>query len=86
MKTSDQGIAVLHHYESCKLKAYPDPATGGLPWTIGWGHTGPEVKPGLVWTQEQADAAFAERLAKEFEPGVSDMVHTASQNQFDAMV
>jgi lysozyme len=24
-------------------------------WTIGWGATGPDVKPGLTWTQDQAD-------------------------------
>lgn len=28
----------------------------GTPWTIGWGHIGPEVHYGLVWTQAQADA------------------------------
>jgi lysozyme len=52
--------------ENCKLTAYPDPAsprargtgTSGAPWTIGWGHTGPEVHEGLVWTQAQADAAL----------------------------
>ncbi|RKP44692.1 lysozyme [Pararobbsia silviterrae] len=30
----------------------------GAPWTIGYGHTGPEVHQGLVWTQPQADAAL----------------------------
>lgn len=27
----------------------------GAPWTIGWGHTGPEVRYGLEWTQDQCD-------------------------------
>lgn len=45
-----------NEFEGCKLTAYPDPASGGDPWTIGWGHTGPEVHEGLVWTQAQADA------------------------------
>lgn len=35
-------------------KAYPDPATGGHPYTIGWGSTGPDVKPDTVWTEKQA--------------------------------
>lgn len=43
-------------HEGCRLEAYQD---GGGIWTIGWGHTGPEVHEGLVWTQGQADAAFA---------------------------
>lgn len=25
------------------------------PWTIGDGHTGPDVEPGLIWNQVQAD-------------------------------
>jgi lysozyme len=30
----------------------------GQPWTIGYGHTGPEVVEGLVWTLEEAAAAL----------------------------
>ena len=40
------------------LKAYPDPRSGGPPWTIGFGHTGREVHPGLVWTPAQCEAAL----------------------------
>lgn len=40
--------------EGCKLEAYPDPATGGDPWTIGFGHTG-DVKPGDRISQHQAE-------------------------------
>lgn len=87
MRTSSDGIEILHFFEGLKLKAYPDPATGGAPWTIGRGETGPHVRPGLVWTQEQADAAFAERLAREFEPAVSLAAgDQTTQSQFDAMV
>ncbi len=25
--------------EGARLRAYPDPGTGGSPWTIGFGHT-----------------------------------------------
>lgn len=45
--------------EGCKLQAYRDD-DGVL--TIGWGHTGPEVVEGLVWTQEQADSTLASDL------------------------
>ena len=38
--------------------AYPDPATGGDPWTIGYGSTyddkGVKVKKGGVWTHKKA--------------------------------
>ena len=48
-------------HEGCKLTAYQD--QGGV-WTIGYGHTGPEVIAGLVWTQEQAEQALEIDLAK----------------------
>lgn len=48
--------------EGLRLRAYPDPATGGRPWTIGWGQTGPDIGPKTVWSQERADAALAETL------------------------
>jgi GH24 family phage-related lysozyme (muramidase) len=48
-------LAIVKEFEGCKLTAYPDPGTGGDPWTIGWGSTGPGIGPGTVWTQQQAD-------------------------------
>ena len=45
---------------SCK--AYPDPGTGGSPWTIGWGSTGPEVTPETIWTQQQAEDSLDKHL------------------------
>lgn len=86
MKTSTDGLALLHHYEGCKLTAYPDPATGGAPYTIGFGDTGPDVVPGLTITQDEANRRLANRLAREFEPGVSNLAITATQKQFDALV
>lgn len=87
MKTSEHGIAVMHHFEGCRLEAYPDPATGGAPWTIGWGHTGADVWPGLVIDQAEADRRFEKRLADEFEPGVlRALQRLLAQCEFDAMV
>lgn len=43
-------------------QAYPDPATGGDPWTIGYGSTGPDIKPGVVWTHERALKALEDHL------------------------
>lgn len=87
-KTSPKGIALIHSFEQCRLTAYPDPgSSNGEPWTIGWGSTGPDIKRGTVWTQEQADARFAADLAK-FERGVAAAVGDAptTQDQFDALV
>lgn len=42
--------------------AYPDPGTGGDPWTIGWGCTGRDISQGTVWTVERAQAALEAHL------------------------
>jgi lysozyme len=86
-RISGRGIALIEEAEGCRLAAYPDPGTGGAPWTIGVGHTGPEVHPGLVLTKEQADALLRQDLAK-FERGVAALIagHATTQSQFDALV
>lgn len=38
------------------------------PWTIGCGHTGPEVHQGLVWTDVQIDAGLDADIAKHDAP------------------
>ena len=85
MQTSAAGIALIKSFEGCKLGAYYD-SVGVL--TIGYGDTGPDVKPGLVISQEEADRRFAGRLSREFEPGVRAAIEDAptTQGQFDAMV
>ena len=50
--------------EGLKLSAYPDPLSGAEPWTIGYGHTGPEVQEGLAWTPVQAETALIADIAR----------------------
>lgn len=33
------GIELIKKFEGCRLEAYPDPHSGGKPYTIGWGST-----------------------------------------------
>jgi GH24 family phage-related lysozyme (muramidase) len=33
------GLAMIKEFEGCRLSAYPDPKSGGDPWTIGYGST-----------------------------------------------
>ena len=49
-------VAQIDRDEGCVLTAYPDPLSGGDPYTIGWGSTGDDIGPGTVWTQAEADA------------------------------
>ena len=63
MPLTPEGWTLLKTWEGCRLSAYPDPASGGAPWTIGYGHTGPDVVPGLTITQQQADAFLQKYVA-----------------------
>ncbi len=83
---SDQCVDLIKHYEGCHLKAYPDPKTGGDPWTIGWGATGAGVLPGIEWTQQQADERLQDDIQERVEV-VRQYINTPmSQGQFDALI
>lgn len=90
MQTSNEGIALIKGFEGCQLTAYPDPGTGGAPWTIGYGWTlpvdGKPVRPGMT-----IDKATADRLLKtglvSYENDVQKIVKVKlTQGQFDALV
>lgn len=83
MKTSPAGIQALETREGIRTQAYQD--TRGI-WTIGVGHTGPEVHSGLVWSATQiadtlaADVGWAEAEVNKY------VIVPMAQNQFDALV
>lgn len=54
--SAPDGQDLVKHFESLRLTAYPDPATGGKPWTLGWGHTQG------VHQGDECSSADAERL------------------------
>lgn len=91
---SANGAKLIKTAEGCGKKradgrfdAYPDPATHGKPWTIGYGTTGPDVVKGVVWTQGDCDRRFLLDV-QHFVNQVAALVgqHKTSQNQFDALV
>lgn len=90
MQTSDKGIALIKGFEGCRLTAYPDPGTGGAPWTIGYGWTypvdGKPIKPGMKIDQATADRLLKTGLVS-YENDVLKLVKVKlTQNQFDALV
>ncbi len=86
---SPEGIALIRRFEGCELLAYPDPGTGGKPWTIGVGTTvypdGRAVKAGDTITAEQAEEYLRHDLAR-FEAAARKLFPVATQAQFDALV
>jgi hypothetical protein len=69
-------LPLVKEFEGCRLSAYPDPETGGEPWTIGWGSTtygdGARVRQGdrnrfaeaFRYCQELADTLLVGRLER----------------------
>jgi lysozyme len=87
MTTSPQGIKLIQHYESCRLKAYQD--SKGIS-TVGWGNTtyldGRPVKMGDTITQQQADDLFAKSLLKYEQMVLTRIKRELLQQEFDAAV
>lgn len=76
------GWELIKRFEGCKLTAYTCPA-GRL--TIGFGSTGPHVKPGMRITAEQADELLQADLRR-FEDYVAEHCGKTTDNQFAALV
>ena len=78
------GIDLLKHFEGFCGAAYPDPATGGDPWTIGYGFT-KGVQPGDMISLADAEERLKVEMA-EFEGGVLKFcTRLPTPNQLAAM-
>lgn len=73
MSALAHAVNIIKKWEGLKLEAYPDPATGGAPWTIGYGATGPGIVKGVRWTQRQAEDRLAIDIDR-FMKGVRSVV------------
>ena len=78
------GIKLIKEFEGCHLQAYPDPHTGGLPITIGWGSTrkkdGTPFKLGDTITQQEADELLLEQCRNQFLPSLKKISHWNEMN------
>jgi peptidoglycan hydrolase-like protein with peptidoglycan-binding domain/GH24 family phage-related lysozyme (muramidase) len=66
------GVELIKTFEGSRLEAYPDPKTGGLPITIGWGSTrkkdGSPFQLGERISQQEAEDLLMWQLEREFLP------------------
>lgn len=85
MTPSQACFDIIKKFEGCRLDAYPDPASGGDPWTIGYGHTGPEVSPGLTISQDIADAYLLKDVTHAGDAIERVVTVDMTQGQFDAL-
>ena len=88
------GRALICAWEGCArlcrdgtYAAYPDPGTGGAPWTIGWGATGAGIGPATRWTRAACDERLDADLVR-YAAQVARALDGAAtkQDQFDALV
>ena len=90
MQVSDSGFNLIKSFEGFRANAYPDPKSGGDPWTVGYGSTkfpsGRPVKQGDKVTLGQAELYLREDV-KKFENSVDALVTAPlKQCQYDALV
>ena len=73
------GIKLVKEFEGCRLNAYPDPLSGNLPITIGWGCTrkkdGSAFHLGDSITQAEADELLIDECKKHFLPSLRKIPH-----------
>lgn len=82
-KISDEGLALIKHFEGLELEAYHD-VVGVL--TIGYGSTGEHVHEGKVITESEAEDLLKRDLMR-FEKAVNEALKApASQKMYDAFV
>ena len=82
MNVSPNCAAITKQFEGCQLEAYQDPIGK---WTVGYGHTGPDVYRGLTITQDRADHLLMLDLLLA-QNTVNNLVEPQiNQNQFDAL-
>jgi lysozyme len=85
----DAAADLVARWEGLRLDAYPDPATGAAPWTIGYGHTA-GVKKGQRITSERAMALLNADLmdaARAIQSKLGELVtHDLTDNQYAALL
>ena len=85
LSTGPDGLALIKKFESLALRSYPDPKTGGAPYTLGYGHTDGVCK-GMKCTPAEADQWLATDVMSAESGVLSHVTVPLSQGQFDALV
>lgn len=57
-------VSLVGGFEGLRQNAYPDPATRGKPFTVCYGHTGPDVTPGVRKSLAECKAILLADLDK----------------------
>jgi len=79
------GIELIKRFEGCHLISYPDPLTGGRPYTVGWGSTrnkdGEPFELGETITQSWADELLNHQVLTAFLPPLSKIPYFTEMSE-----
>ena len=79
------GLDLIKSFEGLRLEAYPDPATGGEPYTVGFGST-KGVKKGMKITVQEAEQRLIMDLQDACKAVERYVTIPLNDNQFAALV
>lgn len=79
------GLDLIKSFEGLRLEAYPDPGTGGDPWTVGYGST-KGVKKGMKITVQEAEQRLIMDLQDACKAVERFVTVPLNDNQFAALV
>jgi len=79
--------ALIRRFEGLQTKVYADPKTGSAPYTVGYGHTGPDVHLGAIWAVKACEDALVTDITHAWD-AVARLLSLSptSQGQLDALV
>jgi GH24 family phage-related lysozyme (muramidase) len=92
---SDKGLTLIKNGEGFakkignnQVQAYPDPVSGGAPYTIGYGTTyidGKPVQPGTIISFQRAEELFLQQIKTQYLPVVTKSIRAiVTQSMIDA--
>lgn len=80
---------IIEEFEGFSAQAYPDPLTGGAPWTYGFGSTtkadGSPVKCGDYIEKEAARVLLRDWIIKNANPVISKIPYRLTESQRQAL-
>ena len=83
MRLNIAGLSLIKAFEGLELSTYKDPI--GI-FTIGYGHTGPDVQPGMAISERDAEALLKNDVDR-FESAVASLIKVpVNENEFSALV
>lgn len=82
MNISENGLNLIKQSEALRLESYQDSV--GI-WTVGYGHTGPEVKGGLKITEDAANALLLSDVETSEKCIANSVSVNLTQGQYDAL-